>query len=129
MLYTNAHWKGDAAVEVAMCRRRHDRQRQDQRHLCLDRKPPYQMYLLGLAQPVANHLDLVPIYITVPGTFWGFFIHANLKWRFGLLELLVSSPAFHHWHHTNDGPERINKNYTIFSRTSIFYLPISSKKA
>jgi sterol desaturase/sphingolipid hydroxylase (fatty acid hydroxylase superfamily) len=41
----------------------------------------------------------------------GFFIHANVSWRFGWLEWLVSSPAFHHWHHTNDGPERINKNY------------------
>jgi sterol desaturase/sphingolipid hydroxylase (fatty acid hydroxylase superfamily) len=69
------------------------------------------MYVLGLAQPLANSLDLVPVLVTLAGTFWGFFIHANVSWRFGWLEWLLSSPAFHHWHHTNDGPERINKNY------------------
>jgi hypothetical protein len=40
---------------------------------------------------------------------WGFFIHANLRWRFGPLEWLISTPAFHHWHHTLNGP--INRNY------------------
>ena len=69
------------------------------------------MYVLGLAQPMGNRLDLVPILVALIGTLWGFFIHANLSWRFGSLEWLVSSPAFHHWHHTNDGPDRINKNY------------------
>jgi sterol desaturase/sphingolipid hydroxylase (fatty acid hydroxylase superfamily) len=69
------------------------------------------MYLLGLAQPMGNTIDLVPLLVTVGGTLWGFFIHANVKWRFGWLEWLVSTPAFHHWHHTKDGPEYINKNY------------------
>ncbi len=69
------------------------------------------MYLLGLASPVAFKGSLVPILVTVIGTFWGFFIHANVRWRFGPLEWLVSTPAFHHWHHTNDGPAVINKNY------------------
>jgi hypothetical protein len=27
------------------------------------------------------------------------------------LEWLISTPAFHHWHHTNDGPPSLNKNY------------------
>ena len=36
------------------------------------------------------------------GTVWGFFIHANVKWRFGPLEWVIATPAFHHWHHTND---------------------------
>jgi sterol desaturase/sphingolipid hydroxylase (fatty acid hydroxylase superfamily) len=44
------------------------------------------------------------------GLVWGFFIHANVKWRFGPLEWLVSTPAFHHWHHTRTGP--INRNYS-----------------
>ena len=34
-----------------------------------------------------------------------------MRWRFGWLEWLVSTPGFHHWHHTKDGPESINKNY------------------
>jgi sterol desaturase/sphingolipid hydroxylase (fatty acid hydroxylase superfamily) len=70
------------------------------------------MYVLGLAQPLGSRVDLVPMIVTVAGTFWGYFIHANLNWRFGWLEWLISTPAFHHWHHTNDGPEVINKNYS-----------------
>jgi sterol desaturase/sphingolipid hydroxylase (fatty acid hydroxylase superfamily) len=69
------------------------------------------LYMLGLAQPTGNIVDLVPLLYTVVGTVWSFFIHANMSWRFGLLEQLVSTPAFHHWHHTNDGSEYINKNY------------------
>ena len=40
---------------------------------------------------------------------WAFFVHANLYWRFGPLEWLVATPAFHHWHHTND--EHRDHNY------------------
>ncbi len=69
------------------------------------------MYMLGLAQPTGNQLDFVPYLVTVVTTVWGFFIHSNVKWRLGWLEWAISSPAFHHWHHTNDGPEFINKNY------------------
>jgi sterol desaturase/sphingolipid hydroxylase (fatty acid hydroxylase superfamily) len=65
---------------------------------------------LGLAQPtMGKSLDVVPLMILMIGTLWGFFIHANLRWRFGWLGLVVSTPAFHHWHHTND--EHVNKNY------------------
>ena len=69
------------------------------------------MYVLGLASPMALKGSLVPVVALLVGQFWGFFIHANVKWRFGWLEWLVSTPAFHHWHHTNDGPAYINKNY------------------
>ncbi len=86
------------------------------------------MYLLGLAQPMGNAVDFVPVLVTVAGTLWGFFLHANIKWRFGWLEWVLSSPAFHHWHHTNDGPERINKNYSsmlpwVDKCFGTFYLP------
>jgi sterol desaturase/sphingolipid hydroxylase (fatty acid hydroxylase superfamily) len=68
------------------------------------------MIALGLAQPMmGKRLDVVPLLVMLIGTLWGFFIHANLRWRFGWLGLLVSTPAFHHWHHTND--EHVNKNY------------------
>jgi sterol desaturase/sphingolipid hydroxylase (fatty acid hydroxylase superfamily) len=69
------------------------------------------MYALGLASPMALKGSVIPAVAMLIGTFWGFFIHANVKWRFGPLEWLISTPAFHHWHHTNDGPEVINKNY------------------
>lgn len=69
------------------------------------------MYALGLASPMSLQGSMIPVVAMMIGQFWGFFIHANVKWRFGPLEWLVSTPAFHHWHHTNDGPEVINKNY------------------
>jgi len=59
---------------------------------------------------------------------WGFFVHANLRWRFGPLEWLLATPAFHHWHHTNDGPDCVNKNYAamfpwVDRMFGTFYLP------
>jgi sterol desaturase/sphingolipid hydroxylase (fatty acid hydroxylase superfamily) len=86
------------------------------------------VYVLGLAQPTANTVDLVPLLYALVGTVWTFFIHANVRWRFGWLEWLVSTPGFHHWHHTRDGPEVINKNYAaIFPWMDkvfgTFYLP------
>ena len=67
------------------------------------------LYALGLAQPTGGQVAMVPVYITLIGTVWAFFIHANVRWRFGPLEQLVATPAFHHWHHTND--EHRDHNY------------------
>jgi sterol desaturase/sphingolipid hydroxylase (fatty acid hydroxylase superfamily) len=41
--------------------------------------------------------------------FWAFLIHANVKWRFGPFEHILSSPRFHHWHHSRD--DHPNHNY------------------
>ena len=60
------------------------------------------VYLLGLAQTTGVQLDPAVALVTIFGTVWTFFIHANLRVRLGPLEWLVSSPAFHHWHHTKD---------------------------
>ena len=68
------------------------------------------IYVLGLGGPVGPAGSVVPVLVTLIGTVWGFFIHANLRWRFGPLEWLISTPAFHHWHHTRTGP--INRNYS-----------------
>ena len=86
------------------------------------------LYLLGLAQPMGNKPDLVPLLFVVIGGLWGFFIHANINWRFGWLESAISTPAFHHWHHTNDGPAFVDKNYAamlpIFDRLfGTYYVP------
>ncbi len=67
------------------------------------------IYALGLGGPSGAAGSLVPVLVTLVGTVWGFFIHANIRWRFGPLEWLVSTPAFHHWHHTKGGP--LNRNY------------------
>ena len=66
------------------------------------------LYLLGLAGPNAAG-SAAPVLLLLIGTVWGFFIHANLRWRFGPLEWLVATPAFHHWHHSKF--EHINRNY------------------
>ena len=66
------------------------------------------LYLLGLASPSVAGSG-APAFLLVLGTLWGFFIHANLRWRFGPLEWLVTTPAFHHWHHSRH--EHINRNY------------------
>jgi sterol desaturase/sphingolipid hydroxylase (fatty acid hydroxylase superfamily) len=80
------------------------------------------LYLLGLAQPTDETLDLLPVLYTLFGHVWSFIIHANVRWRFGILEQLISTPAFHHWHHTNDGTEYINKNYAaIFPAMDILF--------
>jgi sterol desaturase/sphingolipid hydroxylase (fatty acid hydroxylase superfamily) len=68
------------------------------------------MFVFGLAQPIQNVMDPVSLGVVLVGTMWGFFIHANVRWRLGPLGWLVSTPAFHHWHHTND--EHANRNFS-----------------
>jgi len=65
------------------------------------------LYLFSLTTPRDG--GLLPLIVTLAGTVWAFFVHANLNWRFGPLEWLVATPAFHHWHHTND--EHRDHNY------------------
>ncbi len=62
------------------------------------------IYILGLGAPESVQGTLVATLIMLAVTVWGFFIHANLRWRFGVLEWLVATPAFHHWHHTRHAP-------------------------
>jgi len=86
------------------------------------------IYVLGLGQPSGDRTDLAPMLLVVAGTFWGYFIHANLRWRIPILEQLISTPVFHHWHHTNDGEEVLNKNYAatlpwVDRLFGTFYLP------
>ncbi len=70
------------------------------------------IYLLGLAQARTGHLDPVVMWVTIIGITWTYFIHANVRWRLGPLEWLISTPAFHHWHHTND--ENRDRNFAAF---------------
>ncbi|APW59307.1 sterol desaturase family protein [Paludisphaera borealis] len=66
------------------------------------------IYVLGLGSPASPAGSAAPVVATLIGTVWGFFIHANVRWRFGPLEWLISTPAFHHWHHTTTP---VNRNY------------------
>lgn len=69
------------------------------------------LFALGLIQPSRPDTGLLILLIPLIGAIWGYFIHANVRWRFGFLEWLVTTPAFHHWHHTNDRPDLHNRNY------------------
>lgn len=66
------------------------------------------IYTCGLARPDTGGSVTISL-LTVFTIFWGFFIHANLRWRLGRLEAVISTPAFHRWHHAND--EFRNHNY------------------
>jgi sterol desaturase/sphingolipid hydroxylase (fatty acid hydroxylase superfamily) len=59
--------------------------------------------LSGLGGPIT-------FYLTV-STVWAFAVHANVNWRLGWLEHLLVSPAFHHWHHCNEGAHAQGRNY------------------
>lgn len=69
------------------------------------------IFALGLADPLKGQPGFAPMAVLFISSVWSFFIHANLPWRFGPLEWLIATPAFHRWHHTNDGPDVIDKNY------------------
>jgi sterol desaturase/sphingolipid hydroxylase (fatty acid hydroxylase superfamily) len=67
------------------------------------------VYLLGIATPLTPSGGLISALMVLVVTMWGFLIHANLRWRLGPLEWLISTPAFHHWHHTLAEPR--NRNF------------------
>ena len=39
-------------------------------------------------------------------TFHAILLHANLRWDFGPLRYVISSPAFHRWHHADEAQAR-----------------------
>jgi len=69
------------------------------------------VYLLGLAQTTGPKIDSAVAFVTIFGTIWTFFLHSNIRVRLGPLEWVISSPAFHHWHHTND--EHRDRNFSF----------------
>jgi sterol desaturase/sphingolipid hydroxylase (fatty acid hydroxylase superfamily) len=84
------------------------------------------LYATGLASPVGPHPTLVPALVLFVGSIWSYFIHANLRVRLGPLEELITSPAFHHWHHTRE--DHRDHNYSsmlpFMDRVfGTFYLP------
>lgn len=64
------------------------------------------VFILGFAAPALYaYLALV--------SFHAVFIHANVRWRFPYLRWLITTPEYHHWHHTSD-EEGIDKNFVSF---------------
>lgn len=66
------------------------------------------LYILGLGS-VGPAGSVVPVTVTLVGVVMGFFVHANVHWRFGRLEWVLATPVFHHWHHSRR--DHINHNY------------------
>ncbi len=64
------------------------------------------IYALGLATPVHFSDGAVATAVLLTGSMWGYFIHANVRWRLGPFEWLLTTPGFHHWHHTWGGKQR-----------------------
>lgn len=67
------------------------------------------LHILGLTQTTDGTPSIVVALFIVMSTVWGFLIHANVRVRLGPIESLIATPAFHHWHHTND--EYRDRNY------------------
>ncbi len=67
------------------------------------------LYATGLAGTVGPAPTLVPALVLFIGSLWSFFIHANVRWRLGFFEEILSTPAFHHWHHSRR--DHIDHNY------------------
>ena len=64
------------------------------------------IFALGLANPLRFGDGLIATAILLTGSMWGYFIHSNVRLRLGRFEWVMTTPAFHHWHHTNDGKRR-----------------------
>jgi sterol desaturase/sphingolipid hydroxylase (fatty acid hydroxylase superfamily) len=63
------------------------------------------VFVLGFSQgPIYAYILLV--------SFHAVLIHANARIRFGWLDRVITSPKFHHWHHT-DNPAAIDKNFAV----------------
>ena len=63
------------------------------------------MYLLGFSSDAMQaYIFLVYLYSTL--------VHANLGWRFSILEKILVTPRFHHWHHGIE-KEAIDVNFSI----------------
>lgn len=61
------------------------------------------LVLLGV--DFAGLAPLVPIF-----GLWGIFLHANVRWKFGPLRYVITTPHFHRWHHARD-VEAHDKNF------------------
>lgn len=63
------------------------------------------MFVLGFSPTAMNtYIFVVYLYST--------FVHANLGWRFPVIEHLLVTPRFHHWHHGIEH-EAIDVNFAV----------------
>lgn len=67
------------------------------------------LFATGLADAAGSKPSLIVAAVLFTGSIWSYFIHANTRVQLGPLEEIVSSPFFHHWHHTK--LDHKNHNY------------------
>jgi sterol desaturase/sphingolipid hydroxylase (fatty acid hydroxylase superfamily) len=61
------------------------------------------VFLLGFAPaPLYAYIAFV--------SFHAVYLHSNTRWRWPVLRWIITTPEYHHWHHTSD-EEGIDKNY------------------
>ena len=63
------------------------------------------MFVLGFS-PSAVNLYVLVVYL------YATFVHANIGWRFPIIERFIVTPRFHHWHHGVE-KEAIDVNFAI----------------
>jgi lathosterol oxidase len=63
------------------------------------------VFVLGFSQVV------VLLYVVYIGLH-AIFVHANVRFTFGPLRHLLVTPAYHHWHHSDD-PTAANTNFAV----------------
>src|ERR1700677_4464221 len=51
----------------------------------------FPIYALGLSNPTSGRGSSITMMVMLIGPIWGYFIHANVRWRFGLLEWLIAT--------------------------------------
>lgn len=71
------------------------------------------LFLIGIGSTGQASGFMVPAAVTIAANVWGYFIHSNLRWRFGFLEKVVATPPFHHWHHSAIAPMKINYSTSL----------------
>ena len=86
------------------------------------------IFALGLANPVRFGDGVIATTVLLSGSMWGYFIHSNVRWRLGPFEWLLTTPAFHHWHHTNDGKRRDCNYASCFPGSTVFSAPTTCPK-
>ncbi len=86
------------------------------------------LYATGLVGVTGPHPALIPALVLFVGSLWSYFIHSNVRVRLGWLEEVISTPAFHHWHHTLEDHKDRNFSSMVPVMDRIFgtyYLPKS----
>jgi sterol desaturase/sphingolipid hydroxylase (fatty acid hydroxylase superfamily) len=84
------------------------------------------LYATGLTSTTGANPTLIPSLVLFVGSMWSYVIHANVRWRFGPLEEVIASPAFHHWHHTLEDHKDHNYSSMLPFMDRVFgtfYLP------